>query len=85
MRLDIYRRPEAEHKLSFLAVPAGQPIPQEAENVDWRLVATGRELDVDGDGLAEYGIEQAARQIGEKGYAITSLAHQVSAEGAERR
>jgi len=81
MRLDIYRRPEPQHKLSFMAVPTGQPIPQEADNVDWHLVATGQELDVDSGDLAEYGIEQPAQQIREKGYAITSLAHQVEDRG----
>ncbi|HZY18387.1 MAG TPA: DUF6139 family protein [Ramlibacter sp.] len=78
MQLDIYRRPEPEHKLSYLAVPAGQPIPQEADNVDWRLVATATELDVH-QPLTEYGIDDASHQIEEKGYAITSVTHQVEA------
>lgn len=79
MQLDIYRRPEPEHKLSFMAVPAGQPIPQEADNVDWKLVATGTEMDVDGPSLREYAIDHPAAQIREKGYAITSVTHQVEA------
>lgn len=77
MKLDIYRRPEPEHKLSFMAVPAGQPIPQEADNVDWKLVATATEMDVESASLAEYGIDKAGEQIREKGYAITSLSHQL--------
>jgi hypothetical protein len=76
MQLDIYRRPEPEHKLSFMAVPAGQPIPQEVDNVDWKLVATATEMSVD-HSLAEYAIDDPAGQIDEKGYAITSLAHQL--------
>lgn len=41
MQLDIYRRPEPEHKLSYLAVPAGEPIPEEVTNVDWVREASG--------------------------------------------
>jgi hypothetical protein len=77
MQLDIYRRPEPEHKLSFMAVPAGKPIPQEADNVDWKLVATATELDLNSPHLGEYSIDNAAAQIQEKGYAITSVSHQV--------
>jgi hypothetical protein len=77
MNLDIYRRPEPEHKLSFMAVPAGQAIPQEVDNVDWKLVATATEFDVDSSSLAEYAIDEPGRQIREKGYAITSVYHQV--------
>ena len=76
MQLDIYRRPEPEHKHSFMAVPAGQPIPQEVDNVDWRLVATATEMDVHRS-LGEYAIDRPDQQIREKGYAITSLSHQV--------
>lgn len=79
MKLDIYRRPEPEHKLSFLAVPAGQEIPQEAINVDWHVVANNVEIDVDAPQLPDYGIDDAARQIREKGYAITSVYHQIEA------
>ena len=79
MQLDIYRRPEPEHKLSFMAVPAGKPIPQEADNVDWKLVATATEMDVDAPSLAEYAIDEPGKQIQEKGYAITSVKHQVEA------
>jgi hypothetical protein len=81
MKLDIYRRPEPEHKLSFLAVPAGQEIPQEAINVDWHVVANNVEMDVEAPQLADYGIDEPSRQIREKGYAITSVYHQVEAGG----
>ncbi len=77
MKLDIYRRAEPQHKLSFMAVPAGQPIPQEADNVDWHLVATSLELDVDAPSLPDYAIDQPGAQIREKGYAITSVSHQL--------
>ena len=81
MQLDIYRRPEPEHKLSYLAVPAGEPIPEEATNVDWQREATGVELDVDAPSLPEYAIDDPGPQIREKGYAITSVEHQVEARG----
>ena len=77
MQLDIYRRPEPEHKLSYLAVPAGQPIPDEATGVDWQREATAVELDVEARSLAEYAIDAPGEQIRQKGYAITSVEHQV--------
>ena len=80
MQLDIYCRPEPEHKLSFLAVPAGKPIPEEATNVDWRPRARAIELNEEAPSFAEYGIDKPGDQIREKGYAITSLAHQLEAE-----
>jgi len=77
MQLDIYRRTEPAHKLSFLAVPAGNLIPEEATNVDWITEARCIEINVDERSLPNYGIDEAARQIREKGYAITSVTHQV--------
>lgn len=79
MQLDIYRRPEPAHKLSYLAVPSGKQIPQEAINVDWHLHARAVELDEQSPTFAEYGIDSPGKQISEKGYAITSLAQQVRA------
>ena len=79
MQLDIYRRPEPEHKLSYLAVPAGEVIPEEVTSVDWLLEATATEMDVDAPSLADYAIDDAGQQIREKGYAITSVLHQVEA------
>lgn len=79
MQLDIYRRPEAEHKLSYLAVPAGKPIPEEATSMEWLMEATAIEMDVDAPSLAEYAIDDAGKQIREKGYAITGVEHQVQA------
>lgn len=73
MRMDIYRRPEAGGKFSHLVVPEGKPIPQEAINTDWQGEATARELDEARERWDEFGIENPAQQIREKGYAITSL------------
>jgi hypothetical protein len=79
MQLDIYRRPEPHHKLSFLAVPSGKRLPEEVTDVDWLVEARGVELDVEAPHLADYAIDDAGAQIREKGYAITSLKHQVEA------
>jgi hypothetical protein len=79
MQLDIYRRSEPGHKLSYLAVPAGQPIPEEAASAEWQQVATATEMDVEAPSLAEYAIDEPGQQIREKGYAITRVEHQVEA------
>ncbi|HTH11916.1 DUF6139 family protein [Acidovorax sp.] len=76
MRVDIYRRAEADGKFSHLAVPEGKPIPQEAINTDWQDEASARELDETSERWEEFGIERPAQQIREKGYAITSLNEQ---------
>ena len=76
MRVDMYRRPEADNKFSHLAVPEGKAIPQEATNVDWETEHRGLELDENSALWADYGIEQPRRQIEKKGYAITSLSEQ---------
>jgi len=77
MQLDIYRRPEPQHKLSYLAVPAGKPLPEEVTDVDWVSEARGVELDTDTHHLGRYPIDDAGAQIAEKGYAITGLKQQV--------
>ena len=76
MRVDLYRRAEADNKFSHLAVPEGKPIPQEATNVDWESQQQGLEMDETAAQWADYGIEQPGRQIEKKGYAITSLKEQ---------
>ena len=77
MNVDIYRRPEPANKFSYLIVPHGQPIPQEAVNAEWQL----RKQDVHVDDWAEHldgcEIDHPRAQIEEKGYAITSVYHQV--------
>ena len=73
MRVDIYRRPEAHKKFSYLAVPEGRTIPEEATNVDWDTELRGIDLDGDASEWGAFGIHQAEAQIAEKGYAITSV------------
>jgi hypothetical protein len=77
MKVDIYRRPEADHKFSYLIVPTGQPIPHEAENRDWEPRQTDVNVDESAEHLHPYEIDNPRAQIEEKGYAITSVDHQV--------
>ena len=77
MRLDIYRRHEPGNKRSYLAVPAGRVIPQEATSTEWVAHARDTELDETTTEFREYGIEHPQQQLEEKGYAITSLGHQL--------
>lgn len=73
MRIDIYRRAEANGRFSYLAVPEGKPIPQEAVSTDWQQEARARELDEQAGLLPDYPIAQPLEQIAAKGYAITAL------------
>jgi hypothetical protein len=79
MNVDIYRRAEAQNKFSYLIVPAGQPIPEEATNVDWQARQQGVNVDESQEHLHPYEIDNPRQQINEKGYAITGVAHQVAA------
>ena len=77
MRVDIYRRPEPEHKLSYLVVPEGRVIPEEVTNVDWVSEERGVDLDESELSWEELGIDAPQRQLKEKGYAITGVLHQI--------
>jgi hypothetical protein len=79
MRVDLYRRPEAEGRVSYLTVPEGKKIPEEVINTDWQSAGTSVELAEQAARWAEYGIEHPQAQIAEKGYAITSLHEQPQA------
>ena len=76
------QRCEAGSKLSFLAVPAGRPIPQEATSTDWLVHAQAMPLDEDQPAFPDFGIAQPGAQLREKGYAITDLQHQRPAPSA---
>lgn len=75
MKLDIYKRAEAGGKFSYLAVPEGQVIPNEATNIDWEDAERGLEVEENdsADALSAYAIAQPMKQIAAKGYAITSV------------
>ena len=77
MRVDIYRRPEPEHKLSYLVVPESRVLPEEVTSVDWVSEQRGVDLDESESTWEELGIDQPQRQISEKGYAITGVLHQI--------
>lgn len=79
MEVDIYRRAEAGSKFSYLIVPTGQPIPEEAVNVDWQARQQGVHVDDTAEHLHPFEIDNPRAQIEEKGYAITSVFHQVAA------
>lgn len=82
MDVDVYARPEAGNKLSYLIVPAGEPVPHEAENIDWQQRRTAVHIDETAELIHPYEIHHAREQMAEKGYAITSLADQVPADSA---
>jgi hypothetical protein len=76
MKVDVYKRPESNGSnsdYSYLAVPQGRPIPNEATNVDWETVNLNVDLDESHRPVAELEWEDAAEQISAKGYAISSL------------
>jgi hypothetical protein len=81
MQVDIYRRPEANNKFTYLIVPAGEPIPEEATNIDWQARQRDVSVDESAEHLHPYEIDNPRAQIEEKGYAITSVKHQVTAAG----
>ncbi|NRR29079.1 hypothetical protein HSX11_02670 [Oxalobacteraceae bacterium] len=76
MRVDIYRRTEPKGLFSYLAVPEGKRIPEEAINTDWQPEAQRVEVDEAADALPLYPIESPLAQIVAKGYAITALKDQ---------
>jgi hypothetical protein len=82
MKVDIYRRPEPEDKFSYLIVPTGQEIPQEVTNTDWVLRQKEVHVDETAQHLQPYEIDAPRAQIEEKGYAITSVYHQVESSQA---
>jgi len=81
MNVDIYRRPEAGNKFTYLIVPAGRPIPEEATNIEWQTRQQAVHVDESAEHLHPYEIDNPREQIDEKGYAITSVFHQVASGG----
>lgn len=80
MKVDIYRRPEPQDRFSYLIVPSGQAIPEEAVNTDWQARQQGVDVDESQEHLHPYEIDNPRAQIEEKGYAITSVYHQVEGQ-----
>jgi hypothetical protein len=73
MRVDLYRRAEIGGQFSYLAVPQGKPIPEEATNTDWE--AAQRDIDLERNDERKTGLSStdAFQQINDKGYAISSI------------
>jgi len=72
MRLDLYKRPEAGGRYSYLVVPQGKRIPEEANSIDWQIAGEGIEISDETQSLKDFSIEQPFTQLDSKGYAITS-------------
>jgi hypothetical protein len=77
MKVDVYKRPEQEGLFSYLAVPEGRPIPNEATNVDWETAEHNIDLDEDNDPVLGLEPRDALNQIRDKGYAISSVQNKI--------
>ena len=75
MRVDIFKREEANGIYSYLLIPEGKKIPNEATNTDWELDAKGVDINVDEESLDDFSIAYPATQIRAKGYAISNLSN----------
>lgn len=71
MKVDVYKRPEREGMYSYLAVPEGRPIPEEATNIDWETAENSIDLDENNEPVLGLSAEDALSQISAKGYAIS--------------
>lgn len=75
MKVDVYKRPEQQGLYSYLAVPEGRPIPNEATNIDWETAENSVDLDPDNEPVLGLSADDALEQINQKGYAISSSQH----------
>jgi len=73
MKVDVYKRPEREGMFSYLAVPEGRPIPEEATNIDWETAENSIDLDENNEPVHGFSAEDALSQISAKGYAISRV------------
>ncbi|GGB99419.1 hypothetical protein GCM10007205_05930 [Oxalicibacterium flavum] len=73
MRVDIYKRAEHHGQFTYLAVPEGKIIPEEAINTDWELSERGIDVEDNATHLPDFSIDAPHEQIRAKGYAITSV------------
>jgi hypothetical protein len=72
MKVDVYKRPDSQGQTSYLAVPEGRPIPNEATNIDWETAEQNIDLDENHEPLHGLSVNDAMEQISAKGYAISS-------------
>jgi hypothetical protein len=79
MKVDVYKRPEADgDRYSYLAVPGGKPIPEEATNVDWETEQQNADLDENHQPVVGLSYEDAEQQISQKGYAISHVTSSIA-------
>jgi hypothetical protein len=78
MKVDVYKRPEPDgDRYSYLAVPGGRPIPEEATNIDWETEQQNADLDETHQPVVGLSYEDAEEQISQKGYAISHVTDKV--------
>ncbi|MDB5992694.1 MAG: hypothetical protein JWQ10_4097 [Herbaspirillum sp.] len=73
MKVDVYKRLDGGNLHSYLAVPSGQIIPEEATNTDWEIDRRNVDLEPGHTPQSSLKPDDALQQIDEKGYAITHL------------
>ncbi|MDB5774402.1 MAG: hypothetical protein JWP38_535 [Herbaspirillum sp.] len=73
MKVDVYKRRDSGNLYSYLAVPAGKIIPEEATNTDWEIDTRNVDLEPGRTPQSSLKPDDAIQQIDEKGYAITHL------------
>jgi hypothetical protein len=78
MKVDVYKRPDSQGQFSYLAVPEGRPIPNEATNVDWETAEQNIDLDENHQPVHGLSVNDAVAQIGAKGYAISSMQSKIT-------
>lgn len=76
MKVDLYKRPDTDGDFSYLAVPSGRVIPDEATSLDWETVRQDEELRPDELALLDVSADELQQQIDRKGYAISSVVKQ---------
>ncbi|WP_136413954.1 MULTISPECIES: DUF6139 family protein [Oxalobacteraceae] len=77
MKVDVYKRPDQGGRFSYLAVPEGRPIPEEATNTDWETAEHNIDLDENNEPVHGLSADDALQQITAKGYAISSVNNKV--------
>lgn len=78
MKVDVYKRPDQGGLYSYLAVPEGRPIPNEATNIDWETAESNIDLDPNNESVLGLSADDALEQINAKGYAISSVQNKIA-------
>lgn len=77
MKVDVYKRPDTQGMYSYLAVPEGRPIPEEATAIDWETAEHNIDLDPNTEPVLGLTADDALQQISVKGYAISSVQNKI--------